>query len=252
MKTGIIISDAHLPFQHEKAWNLLLKVIKETKPDYVVSVGDLADMMAVMQHAKAKNQRHVTLLDEVERVNVQLDRLEAAAGNAKVEWVLGNHENRFERYIGQRAPELEGLSSIEELFRTKERGWNVTQYKDHLQIGKLYITHDVGVGGDRAHITAEKDFAGNVVTGHNHRQNWSVVGNARGTAHVTATGGWLGDPKYADYMGGIQKLRYWTHGFNSFELLPNGTVFVHPVPIVDGQCVVRGKLFSLPTKKVSK
>jgi predicted phosphodiesterase len=245
MKFGIVLSDAHIPFQHKTAWNLALKVIRETRPDYVVSVGDLADMLAVMAHAKSKNQRNITLLDEINRVNPELDRLGKAAGKAEVHWVLGNHESRFERYIAQRAPELEGMTSVEQLFRTKERGWHVTQYKDHLQLGKLYITHDVGVGGDRAHIAAEKDFAGNVITGHNHRQNWSVVGNARGSAHVTATGGWLGDPKFADYMGGIQKLRYWTHGFNAFDMLPNGTVFVHPVPIVDGQCVVRGKLFKV-------
>jgi predicted phosphodiesterase len=245
MKTGIILSDVHLPFQHEKSWKLVLKVIKETKPDYVVSIGDLADMMAVMSHTKAKGQGAITLMDEVERVNPELDRLAAAAGKAEVHWILGNHEHRFERYIASRAPELEGMTSIEQLFQTKKRGWKVTQYKDHLLLGKLYMTHDVGVGGDRSHIVAEKDFAGNVVTGHTHRQHWSVVGNARGTAHVTATGGWLGDPKYAEYMGGIQKLRYWTHGFNSFELLPNGNVFVHPIPIVDGMCVVRGKVIKL-------
>jgi len=243
MKFGIIIPDVHLPFHSESAWNLVLKVIKTTKPDYVISVGDLADLYSVTRHTKDPGRRELSLVTEAAKVNRELDKLQTAAGKAKVHWVLGNHENRFDRYIAEKAPELFGVTDIQSLFETKARKWSVTAYGDYLQLGKVFFTHDVGTAGANAHRDAEKDFCHSVVIGHTHRMSYDVVGNASDQAHVAAMFGWLGDRKYADYISSIKRKRYWSHGFGSFYLKDNGVMFLTPHPIVKGECMVNGKLF---------
>jgi predicted phosphodiesterase len=245
VKFGIILSDLHAPYHSESALKLVCKVIKDTKPAYVTSIGDMLDMMAVMTHQKTVSQRKVSLVEEIKAANAAIDQIDAVAGKAKKILVSGNHESRVDRYLTKNAPDLEGIISVAELMQAPRRGWEVIPYGEHKRIGKLVLTHDVGISGERSIFAAEKDFNTNVVTGHTHIQRWAVVGNGRGDSHVTASGGWLGDPKHATYVPEIKKQRNWSHGFNVFHLLPNGNVFVTPVPIVDGQCIVNGTVYSV-------
>ena len=64
------------------------------------------------------------------------------------------------------------------------------------------------------------------------------IGIGRGIA------GWvgLGDVKKIDYKHKVKALREWCHGFGLAYLEPNGAVHVRPVPIVDGKCLIEGRL----------
>lgn len=236
---GVVLSDLHAPYHSQECLDLVCEVIRGEKPDTVVSVGDMLDMMAVMQHDKALDQRGITLNEELGMASEAIAQIEAAAGDARLILVEGNHENRLDRYISKVAPELAGLVD----YKSTVSEWEVIPYGDYIRLGKLVITHDVGISGELSIFAAEKDFNGNVLTGHTHIQRWAVVGNGRGDSHVTASGGWLGDPKHANYVGKIKKQRNWSHGFNTFWILEDGTVFIQPVPIVHGQCVVNGRIY---------
>jgi predicted phosphodiesterase len=243
LKKILIVSDAHHPYVDKKAWALLLKVGADIKPDVILTQGDFADFYSVSSHSKDPS-RMTRFEDEIESVNKALDQLDALGAKEK-HFIAGNHCDRLQRYLNDKAPELDGLVSVPQLFRLKKRGWKYTPYKDSVKIGKLNATHDVGTAGKTAVFSALSTFQHNIVIGHVHRVSFHVEGNATGEAHVGASFGWLGDKNSVDYMHRVKVNRDWAHGFGVAYLEPNGNVHIQPVVIVDYKCVVGGKLYKV-------
>jgi predicted phosphodiesterase len=234
-----LIPDCHHPYADMRAWYLMLEAAKEFRPDILVTLGDFADFYAVSDHSK--NPNRVRQLEvEVDAVNARLDELDALGVQEKA-FVEGNHEDRLNRFLSIRAPEVYNMMRVRDLFRLPERKWTYVPYRQHVQIGKLYLTHDTGRVGPRAHQQSMDDFQDSVVIGHTHRIGYAVVGNAKGKPHVGAMFGWLGSVEEVDYMHRIKALRDWSLGFGYGYLEPNGCVHLRPVPIVDYTCVVDGK-----------
>jgi len=219
---------------------LALRAAKAIGVRRVALLGDFADCLSVSSHPKPPD-RKLDLALELDAVDAALAEIEAVCDTERI-YVAGNHENRLERYLAEKAPELFNTISIPERLRLKERGWKWVPYKDHIKIGKLFLTHDCGKAGPNAHRDAMNAFQGNVVIGHTHRLGYAVEGNAKGKPHVGVMLGWLGDVKAVDYMFRIRAARDWAHGFGIMYEEPNGHVHIQPVPIVNGRCVVEGKL----------
>ena len=100
-----VIPDVHVPYHDKKAWGLTLEVIKDLKPDVVVSIGDFADFYAVSSFDKDPSRR-LNLKWEVDCINKELDRLCQVAKNSQVVFLEGNHEDRLRRYLWKKAQEL--------------------------------------------------------------------------------------------------------------------------------------------------
>lgn len=247
LKFGLVLGDVHLPFHHKPSYELVLRVIRETKPAYVISIGDLVDNMALMAHAKTAAQHKLTWDIESARANKCIDRLVAACKEAysKLVWVGGNHdEPRLTNYLSRNATALgDKTITFEKHFRIKERGIHFVKYGSAFRLGKVNFIHDLDAAGANAHRQAERDFCDNVVIGHTHRSALEFVGNARGRPHVAMMCGWLGDAKQADYMKAQKKKRYWTLALNSFYMEPNGVMHMGIHPIIDGKVVIGGRLF---------
>lgn len=240
----LIIPDTHVPYHDEKAFELMLKVGRYLNPKHIVIQGDFADFYAVSSHDKDPNRKN-NLEYEVDEVNKALNKIDALGAKEKI-YVSGNHENRLERYLMQKAPELFNVFRIQDLFNLKDRGWIYVPYKQDYQLGKLYITHDVGASGSNAVNKALSTYQGNITTGHTHRIHYQVEGCAKGKAHVGASFGWLGDAKQADYMHRVKAARDWALGFGVGYLdTTTNIVYITPIPIINYTCVVEGKQFSV-------
>ncbi len=213
------------------------------RPDMLVILGDFIDCYSVSDHSKDPNRAR--LLDrEVAATNVLLDQLDALRIKERI-YVSGNHEDRLERYLMNKAPELFNMVRVEELLRLKSRGWKYVPYKQDVQIGKLYITHDTDAAGSNAHQKSMDAYQTNVVIGHTHRIGYAIEGNAQGKPHVGAMFGWLGDFNSVDYMKRIKARRYWSHGAGIGYMEPNGTVHLRPIPFINNSCVIEGVLVTL-------
>lgn len=240
----LLIPDCHHPYHDKAAWYLMLEAAKAIKPDMIVILGDFADFYSVSSHSKNPN-RVRDLKVEVEAVNVALDELDTLGAKRKV-FVSGNHCDRLERYLSDRAPELFNMVKIRDLFRLTERGWYFVPYKRHAKIGRLHVTHDTNRAGRYAHYQSQADFGGaNVVIGHTHRLGYMVEGSAQGEPHVSAMFGWLGDFDQVDYMHQVRARRDWSHGFGVGYLQPDGCVHLTPIPIINRTVVVEGKTIRL-------
>lgn len=244
LKKLLIIPDSHIPYHDKKAVQLLYKVAKSYKPDIIVVLGDYADFYSVSSHSKDPNR--VNKLEyELQAVNAELDELDSLKAKQKV-FIAGNHENRLERYLAEKAPELFNVVTIPELLKLKQRKWTYVPYKMDYKIGQVYWTHDVGTAGRSAVFNALGTYQGNIVTGHTHRLAYIIEGNARGKPHVSASFGWLGDARKADYMHRVKAARDWALGFGiGYMDDSTGNVYLNPVPIVGYTCVVEGELFKI-------
>lgn len=239
----LVLGDVHRPYHNERAWQLMLSVAREIKPAHIVLMGDLADFYSVSSHSKSP-QRVRNLADELKDVNKGFDELDSLGAKHK-EFVAGNHEDRLTRYLQDKAPELFDVVDIPELFHLKKRGWNYTPYKKSTKIGKVHFTHDVGVAGRNATFKAMDTFHHSVVTGHSHRMQYIVEGDATGDAKLSAQFGWLGDASKVDYMAEVNVLKNWALGFGIGYYRPStGIAYLTPVPIINYTAVVNGQFYS--------
>lgn len=236
----LIIPDTHVPFHHKQNFKTMIAAAKKFKPDIIVILGDFADAYAVSSHTKSPSKT-VRFNEEVYQVNCALDLVDSIGARRK-EYIMGNHENRLERYVADRAPEMDGLVSWNEMLHLRDRKWNVTEYGQEVEIGEVYFTHDCGHAGKYAHYQSYDAVQHNVVIGHTHRMGYTVIGNSRGKPHVSAMFGWLGDPDEIKYEHRIKVRRNSVQGFGVGHMLPTGEVFLQPVPFVNGCVMIDGVL----------
>lgn len=240
MERILFIPDTHIPYHDQRAWKLLLKVASSWKPDIIAILGDFADFYSVSSHDKDPG-REASLFSEVKQVRLALDQLEALRAKRQI-YIQGNHEQRLERYLMTKAPELFSSVTCRGVLNLSKQ-WEWVPYREYTNIGKVFLTHDTGTAGTTAHQKAQADFQNNVVIGHTHRMALSIHGSARGEAHVAAMFGWLGDASQADYMHSIKAKRDWALGFGIGHKRQNGTVYLSAIPLVGYTCVVDGVLF---------
>lgn len=242
----LFVPDTHHPFADMKAWKILLKVGRALKPRHLVIIGDFMDCAAVSFHSKSPDRRAL-LKDEIEYANKRLDELDRLGAKDK-RYLGANHEFRTERYIADKAPELFGLVTIPDLLHLAERGYKYTPYRQADKLGKLFLTHDVGAAGRTATFKALDSFQHSVITGHAHRMQMIVEGNAAGEQKVSAQFGWLGSSDQVDYIHKFKILKEWALGLGIGYLHPKtGVCYVTPIPIVKvGKtytCVMNGVLY---------
>lgn len=244
IKKLLFIPDSHRPYHDQKSWELCMRAGEKFKPNQVIIGGDFGDCYIISDHDK-NPERKLTFREEADDVIVGLKEIDTRMRPNEKYFVEGNHEWRLERYVMRKAPELWGLCTIKDIYQLDKLGWNHIPYKDHVKIGKLYITHDVGQAGKYAHYQALDAYQSNIIINHTHRMGYSVVGSLANGPHVGAMFGWLGDLNKIDYMHRAKAMRDWAHGFGIGYLLPNGEVHLQPIPIVNGRVVIEGKLITL-------
>lgn len=243
LESVLIVPDVHIPYHNVRAWNLFLAAAKDFKPKHIYIIGDFLDFYSVSSHSKDP-QRANQLEAEVQAGHAALDALDKLGASNKV-YIAGNHCDRLERYLQDRAPELFKFINIPDILHLKKRGWSYVPYKDDTHLGKLNLTHDVGTAGRYAVYKALDMYQHSIVTGHTHRLAYIVEGNATGKEFkVSAQFGWLGDASKVDYMHKAKVNKDWALGFGIGYLEPStGAVYLSPVPIVKYTCVVNGKLY---------
>ena len=240
LSRGIILPDLHAPYHDKRAWRLFLNVVKDFQCDWVLSLGDFYDGYAVSRYVKDP-QKDQSFYREIQLGRkLCLEPLNALGIKRKI-ITLGNHDERPDAYLREKAPAVYEQYLHDDWLGFRSTGWEVYPYHEFATLGKLIATHDVGVMGAHRVLNAVQN---NVVSGHDHRMDYVVEGTSLGVTHVSATFGWMGDRKHAEYMHKIQAMRKWVLGFGLGYIAPNGYSYLVPVPIVNYTCVVEGRWYS--------
>ena len=240
LETLLLIPDPHHPNADMRAWGVMLRAAMLLQPSTIVILGDFADGAALSGHAPTTPDV-ADFEVELAAVRAALDQLDRLGASRKV-YCEGNHEQRLDRFLAERAPGLYRSLRWPQLLDLERRGWEWIPYRKSAKVGKLHVTHDTGSAGMNAHRSSSVAFGGSCVIGHTHRMAYEARGRFDGSPYLSAMLGWLGDAsKAAEYLHEA-KASDWVHGFGVGYMEPSGVVHLQPVPIVGGRCVVQGRL----------
>lgn len=130
----VVGSDFHGEHVDPFALRVFLDTIERLQPQHVVLAGDVTNFEAVGRWSKNPNKLH-NLQQEIDfSVENILAPCRAAAPNAQIDLILGNHEMWLNRYLAEQAPGLASLRclSFGELFQLTELDINLTYGGDML------------------------------------------------------------------------------------------------------------------------
>lgn len=245
----LAIPDCHHPYADAKSWALAVKVAHTLRARYtklrIIVMGDFADFYSVSAHDK--DPRRVSQLsEEIDLTLAALDELDAVGADVK-HYIEGNHETRLARHLATQSPALAGLDalSVPALLQLEARGWIWCPYRSYVKVGSLIATHDVEHAGAYALHRTLAACGHTVIIGHTHRLGLHSDRSLYGEPRFAASFGWLGDVERVDYKHRVKAVREWQHGLGLGLMEPDGTVHLHPSPIVNGRIAVMGQIVSL-------
>ena len=136
-----IISDIHVPYHSEKAWAAAMRRLKENRCDGILINGDFCDFYRISRYEKDPDAR--SFGDELRMCIEGLQYVRDYFPKSRIVFKLGNHEERFDGFIWQRAPELYSVEAcrIYELLRLASMGIECVSDQRPVLIGKLPVLH---------------------------------------------------------------------------------------------------------------
>jgi hypothetical protein len=189
----VAAGDIHGMMMDRAAVEAFLRDVKTIKPDVVVLGGDIVECGGWL--AKHQPIGFVATCDYSYQEDVQaaiwfLDELQAAAPNAEIHYLEGNHEDRVERWCvdttmahGRDAEFLRTAFSPAALLRLEERGipyyrrteiYGAGLPRGWMQLGKMFFTHSLAYSKNAARDAALKT-AGNVTFFCTHREDTATI-----------------------------------------------------------------------------
>lgn len=145
LHTILVYGDVHIPFQDDKAVDLMIQVSKAIVPNIIIINGDLIDFYSISSFRKLKPDA-VRFKEELNMAIKHLEMIRNLHPQAQIIFNMGNHEDRLPNYLADNAQELMDLNCLDvyqllEMDRLKialNRAVNRESYqrvKDNLLIG---------------------------------------------------------------------------------------------------------------------
>jgi len=238
-RMGVVLSDAHVPFQDRHVCRMALAFLREHKPATVHLLGDIADFYSISRFAKDPTRRE-DLQEDIDSARDFLQEVREAAGGAKIIFSEGNHEFRLRRYLASEARALALLRDLrlERQLDFDSLGIQFRPQDKPYRVGPLLFTHGSLVrkwsgASARAHI---EKYGCCVIHGHTHR-----LGTFYHRDIGDIYGGWENgclcslNPEYATAPD-------WQHGWS--VVWSKGDYFhVDQVAVVKGKYCYHGKIY---------
>lgn len=180
----VVFSDAHYwPDASSTAHRALLTFIKKYRPKAIIANGDVFDGAKMSRHSPIKHENLPSVADELEACRERLGEIEDIAGDAKLIWTLGNHDQRFESKIATHLPELAGVHGVhlKDHFPAWTNAWSCFINNDvvvkHRFKGGMHATHNAPLWAGKS-----------MVTGHLHSLKVTPLTDYNGTRFGVDTG----------------------------------------------------------------
>ena len=236
--TIFVASDAHYwPNEISEAHKAFVKLIKKMKPDIIVMNGDAFDGATISRWGKMGFSTHdiPTVKQELEAVSDRLGEIEKVAGNAKLIFTMGNHDQRFESRLANVAPEFEGVHG----FSLKEHFPAWTFCMSMMVNNNLMVKHRYHNGLHATYNNPLKSGV-NFVSGHLHRLQATIVSDYNGTRWGVDTGT-LSDTE-GDHMSyGEDSPKNHCSGFAVLTIVNGRLIQPEFCAVLDGIPYFRGK-----------
>lgn len=253
MKRFIATYDLHFGYERRnshkialhdiKAWNTVLAFAKDFKPNTWIHGGDMLDCGVISHHNHGKpgaTEGLKLVADATEGRKVFIDPVEEIVGSGEKVYLIGNHEDWLTD-LTDKIPALEGLVDLETLLHLGK--WKVVPQGGSYNLGKLTFIHgDTIKGGEHCAKAAVVNYERSVRFGHHHcfqayTKN-SVLEYKHAKTGVSLPCLCTKTPKYGE--GAANR---WVQGFLYGYIDDGGHFNDYVVIIVDGKCIVNGKVY---------
>ena len=230
-----VLSDIHCPYHDDVALRAAVDHLHEREIDCLLLNGDFADFYSISRHEK--NPRYRNFLAEVEQVQQLLRWLRSEFPGIKIVCKAGNHEERWEKWLFQHAPELSmsPLMGLDAWLGLKELDVELVTDKRIVMAGNLPILHGHEKGNGISSPVNQARGAymrlhHTVLEGHGHRTSTHSEPDMMGKETVCFSTGCLCDlrPAYAP-------LNKWNHGAAAVTVRENGEFDVENFRIAAGK-----------------
>ena len=223
--TGLVgvLSDIHVPYHSEVALRAAVEHLQAVGINALVLNGDTADFYAISRWAKNPKKRNFEA--ELEQVRQLLGWMRQEFPDIPILFKCGNHEERWEFWLWQHAPEIATMREemgLENWLHLKRHNVTLVENQRPIMAGKLPILHghEKGKGISAPVNQARGAFLRlhhTVLEGHGHRTSGHCEPDMWGSEVFCWSTGCLCDlrPEYA-------RLNKWNHGFATVKVDADG------------------------------
>jgi len=183
-----VLSDIHIPYHSIEALTATFDYLKHYKPDAILLNGDTLDFHGLSRFVRDPKKRHFAEeLTAFEQFMETLNNL----FKCKVYFKIGNHEERYEHFLWQKAGELVGVEEFElEAIIKKRADVEIIGEKRIMKAGDLNIIHghEFGTGFFSPVNVARGLFLRakvSAIQGHNHQTSEHTEPNLNGQIVTT-------------------------------------------------------------------
>lgn len=229
----VVLGDVHLPFHDKRTVELAVEYARERNAAGLLLNGDILDSHEVSDHEKDRDA--LSYADELEVGRQFMAWVRSRLPRTRIVYREGNHEQRVQRYVFQRAPAIAGLEglNVRSWLNLKDHGIEWVQDKRVVYLGKLATIHGHeyrgGGGVSPARWLMLRAYT-SAMCGHFHRASF------HGTKGLNPKPIGIWSHGCACYLHpAYAPLNEWTHGFASVELAPDGTFHVENKMVIDGR-----------------
>ena len=220
-----VISDTHIPYHSEVAFEAAVGNLKERKLDVLLINGDFADFYKISRWQQNPGKRKFN--EERKLVVDGLSWLRGEFGKkCRIVYKLGNHEERWNSFIFNRAPEVYDVPQmqIDSLLEFDKYGIELVEDQRIILAGKLAIAHghELGRSGIASPVNPARGAFlrthHTILVGHSHQTSAHADTNIWHEETFVWSTGALCDltPEYS-------RINRWNHGFAFVEVSKDGS-----------------------------
>ena len=231
----LILSDLHIPYHNSEAILTAIDYAIESNVDGIYLNGDVIDFAKISRWMKDPELPSPQV--EIDMVNEFL--LGLTGFGLPIYYKMGNHEDRWNAYLIQNAPDMYGLDALDisNILGLDNLGIELIDSKTKAHFGKLLVIHGHEFGESvfspvnpaRGLFLKAKT---SVIAGHNHQTSSHHENDLNGNPTGTFSMGCLCDlsPDYRPYA-----YTKWNHGFAIVDIESDGNFTVHNKRIIQGR-----------------
>jgi predicted phosphodiesterase len=192
----LVINDLHIPYHDKRAVKLILYIINALRPNALVINGDLVDFYPLSAHVSTAQFDPSTLDDELDTAIEFLHEVSKSVG--EIVYILGNHEDRLDRFIEHNAKPFRNLLTMENLLKQEDFSCDleILPYNSAYNVPNtdLYIQHSPPSYGVTGSMTSlKKKLDATHIFGCTHRVQHSCLTGKSGRYYSCYFNGWIGD-----------------------------------------------------------
>jgi hypothetical protein len=222
-----ILNDVHLPYHNLEALNKAVDGLKKhiSGNDAILLNGDIIDAHRLSRFVKDPKKRDFKF--EIDTLKAFFDVLDKAFG-CQIIYKLGNHEDRYQRFLYEKMSELAGIEDFEfsNIIKARERGIRMVEADTYMKFNDLIGIHGHEFGGGGGELIAKGLYMKgtiNAFQGHNHRTDTYIKRNPF-TGETTRTYG-VGCLSELHPAYSVLQKNPWNYGYAWMELDENGKDF---------------------------